>query len=100
MINCYKYKIENLKNQKETLWLVMSFDKNQKDIWNKTFHFYLTNEELESDVELLRFISYKTLSKLWKLANKNLAMALEAFEKGGSFPLATICNGKFVDLNK
>ena len=100
MANVYRCKIENLKNQKEPLWLVMCFGKNQKDIWNETFYFYLTNEGLESDIELLRFISYKTLLKLWTLANKHLATAQESLNEGGSFPLATICKGKFVDLNK
>lgn len=98
-MNTYKIKLENLKNQKEPLWIRMSFDVDEKDIWNKTFYFYLTNEGLESDVELLRFISDKTRSKLWKLANKHLATALETLKKGGMFPLATICKGKFIDLN-
>lgn len=99
-MNTYKRKLENLKNQKEPLWISMSFDVDQKDIWNKTFYFYLTNEGLKSDIELLRFISDKTYSKLWNLANKHLATAQETLNKGGSFPLATIHKGKIVDLVK
>jgi len=99
-MNIYKIKLENLKNQKEPLWLLMFYDVDQKDIWNKTFYFYLTNEGLKSDIELLRFISDKTYSKLWNLANKHLATAQETLDNGNHFPLATIHKGKIVDLVK
>lgn len=83
----------------DKVYLNLSFDKNNKNIWNKEFHFYISNCPCGSS-EMSYLISPETLAKVWRVAIGGIEKSKDTLSSGGSVHVATIKNGKIIDLTK
>ncbi len=82
-------KIDGIKN----IYLIISFDKDNKNIWNKDFHFYLSSKPCGTD-DFYYFFTNDIFAKMWRIAKDSVEIAQEILLRGGHFPLATITKGK------
>ena len=94
MQNIIYKKITNIRiNQVEDVYLVVCFDKDNKNIWNKSFHCFLSSKPCgRNDFDY--FFTDNTFADMWRIARENIEKAQETLSKGGMFLLATITKGK------